>query len=83
MKEKTRPPPFQPSMGGCLFRWELLTDHEPVWKPAFAGRAYVRLRSAAARQVRPHPGPLPQERENHRQSQSQPMVPVDGRFMES
>jgi len=27
------------------------------------------------------PGPLPQERENRRQSQSQPMVPVGGKFM--
>ena len=58
-------------MGSCLFRLELLTDPEPGWKPVPAGRGYVR----------PHPGPLPQERGNRRQSQSQPMVPVGGRFM--
>jgi len=43
-----------------------------------AGRGDVRLRSAAARQVRPHPGPLPQERENDRQSRGNPMIPVAG-----
>jgi len=28
--------------------------------------------------VRPHPGLLPQEKGNRRQSQSSPMIPVDG-----
>ena len=55
-------------MGRCLFRLERLTRHEPEKKPVPAGRGYVR----------PHPGPLPQERGNRGQSQSQPAIPAVG-----
>ena len=45
-----------------------LGSPEPGWKPVPAGGGYVR----------PHPGPLPQERENIRQSQCKTKIPAVG-----